>query len=283
MFNLPIFGEVPQVLLAEAKYNVSQEFYLAVLIDYTLCRPVLLGAGQGGMNLEAVSQQIQQVVVTAEFSPFYARQLAIKMGLTGDLLLKVSQIIESMYRLMIAYDLDLVEINPLGVSSAGEVMALDGKVTANDRAIVRHPQLNEIQLKSQRTVGIVATGNGNISIITSGRGLACAAVNELQQAGGQIKQCSVIDRLELTAITQEIEQLAHKSDVLLIDCLGAALTPLLTALQSLTSLPTVVVLRLPHGIPDRQWDKLDVITARSLPEAISIALLAAESKQANNQ
>ncbi|MEG4803283.1 succinate--CoA ligase subunit beta [Microcoleus sp. ARI1-B5] len=141
IFNLPIENEYPQVLLAEAKYNADLELYLAVLLDPIARRPVLLGSRQGGMDVEGSIDQMQQVAVDQEFSPFYARRLMLKMGLQGDLIQSVSAIVEKMYRLFVEKDLDLVEINPLGISPTGELMALDGKVTANDDALGRHPDL----------------------------------------------------------------------------------------------------------------------------------------------
>ncbi|MEG4530651.1 succinate--CoA ligase subunit beta [Microcoleus sp. D2_18a_D3] len=149
IFNLPIEDEYPQVLLAEAKYNADQELYLAVLLDPVARRPVLLGSSQGGMDVEGSIEQMQQVAVDQEFSPFYARRLALKMGLQGDLIQSVSTIVEKMYRLFVEKDLDLVEINPLGISPTGEVMALDGKVTANDDALGRHPDLAALSGKKQ--------------------------------------------------------------------------------------------------------------------------------------
>ncbi|MEZ2278976.1 MAG: ATP-grasp domain-containing protein [Microcoleus sp.] len=141
IFNLPIESEYPEVLLAEAKYNADQELYLAVLLDPVARRPVLLGSQQGGMDVEGSIEKMQQVVVDQEFSPFYARRLMLKMGLQGDLIQSVSTIVEKMYRLFVEKDLDLVEINPLGISPKGEVMALDGKVSANNDALGRHPDL----------------------------------------------------------------------------------------------------------------------------------------------
>ncbi len=149
IFNLPIEDEYPQVLLAEAKYNADQELYLAVLLDPVARRPVLLGSRQGGMDVEGSIEQMQQVAVDQEFSPFYARRLTLKMGLQGDLIQSVSTIVEKMYRLFVEKDLDLVEINPLGISPTGEVMALDGKVTANDDALGRHPDLATLSGKRQ--------------------------------------------------------------------------------------------------------------------------------------
>ncbi len=149
IFNLPIEDEYPQVLLAEAKYNADQELYLAVLLDPVARRPVLLGSRQGGMDVEGSIDLMQQVPVDQEFSPFYARRLTLKMGLQGDLIQSVSTIVEKMYRLFVEKDLDLVEINPLGISPSGELMALDGKVTANDDALGRHPDLATLSGKRQ--------------------------------------------------------------------------------------------------------------------------------------
>ncbi|MGB3206990.1 MAG: ATP-grasp domain-containing protein [Crinalium sp.] len=147
IFSLPILGEYPKVLLAEAKYDADRELYLAVVLDASVQRPVLLGSSQGGIDIEAVIQNLQQVVVEQEFSPFYARRLAIKMGLQGRLIRSVGDIFEKMYHLFIEKDLDLVEINPLGISSTNEVMALDGKIVVNDHALGRHPDLPALASK----------------------------------------------------------------------------------------------------------------------------------------
>ena len=141
IFNLPILGQYPQVLLAESHYDAEQEFYLAVILDYQLGHPVLLGACQGGINLEVVITHLQKVVVEQEFSPFYARRLALKMGLQGQMIESVSNIVQKMYQLFVQKDLELVEINPLGISSTGELMALDGKISVNDAALGRHTEL----------------------------------------------------------------------------------------------------------------------------------------------
>ncbi|HEY9849303.1 MAG TPA: succinate--CoA ligase subunit beta [Leptolyngbyaceae cyanobacterium] len=234
IFHLPIMGKYPEVLLAEARYNAEREFYLAVALDYTLRRPVLLGSPQGGVDVEAVMQQMQQVVVEERFSPFYARKLALKMGLQGSLIESVSNIVVAMYKLFVEKDLDLVEINPLGVSPSGELMALDGKITANDSALERHPDLTallpkletNLPLNYHRNNGNKRTSNkennwqseGNIAIICNGMGLGMATLDLIQQVGGKPaklmnlgeditgkKAENLCDRLqeELQNITQE--------------------------------------------------------------------------------
>ena len=141
IFNLSILGEYPEVILAEARYDAHKELFLAIALDYQLKRPVLLGSSSGGMDVKLLLKNLQQVVVETEFSPFYARRLASRLNLSGKLLLSVSKIIEKMYSLFQAKDLELVEINPLGVNSEGQLMALDGKMTINQNALSRHPEI----------------------------------------------------------------------------------------------------------------------------------------------
>ncbi|NES76966.1 MULTISPECIES: succinate--CoA ligase subunit beta [Okeania] len=219
IFNLPIKDEYPEVLLAEAKYNANQELYLAVVLDPIVRRPVLLGSAQGGIDTEAAMTRMQQVVVNQQFSPFYARRLMVKIGLEGKLIELVSHIVEKMYQLFIEKDLDLVEINPLGVSPTGEVMALDGKVSVNDRALGRHLELvnlvgknitnnDEIQEKQVSQIdknSLLITNNsnaaanekiipdyqlkftelqGNIGILCNGEGLTMATVDLVMEANG---------------------------------------------------------------------------------------------------
>ena len=195
IFHLSIKGHYPTVLLAEAKYEPDQELYLAVVLDRSQRRPLLLGSQAGGMEVQAAVRHIQQVVVDEEFSPFYARRLAIKMGLQGDLIELVSGIIEKMYRLFAEKDLDLVEINPLAVSRSGDVMALDGKVTANISALARHPDLAALSEQLPRPrIGASTTLpsemrlvelDGNIGILCNGAGLAMSTLDLVNQAGGK--------------------------------------------------------------------------------------------------
>ena len=154
IFNLSILEEYPDVILAEARYDAHRELFLAIALDYELKRPVLLGSSSGGMDVKLLLKNLQQVVIETEFAPFHARRLASKMNLSGNLLLAVSNIIEKMYDLFQAKDLELVEINPLGVNSEGNLMALDGKMTINDYALSRHPDIISL---TERGAGVSPT------------------------------------------------------------------------------------------------------------------------------
>ncbi|MDJ0723498.1 MAG: acetate--CoA ligase family protein [Prochloraceae cyanobacterium] len=208
IFNLPILGQYPNVILAEARYNAKEEFFLAIVLDYQLKRPVLLGSAKGGVEIEPLLENIQKVVVEADFSPFYARRLVTKMGLRGKLIQSVSAIVEKMYRLFVEKDLDIIEINPLGVGVDGEVMALDGKITINSNALVRHPDLYSLQRAnnnftndSQSLSALPSPQwldyqdeSGNIAIVCNSLGLALVTWDLIVRDGGKPRGSLVIDR-----------------------------------------------------------------------------------------
>lgn len=222
IFNLPILGQYPQVILAESRYDAEQEFYLAVILDYDLKRPVLLGASQGGVNVEAVIEHMQKVVVAQEFSPFYARRLALKMGLQGKLIESVSEIVEKMYQLFVQKDLDIVEINPLGISATGEVMALDGKITANDHALGRHGELLNLvsslangyknpKRGSDRLTELNWTDTeGNIGILCNSTCLAATTLDLVYRAKGKPANCLIVEGFagwDLQSVSSPVQQL----------------------------------------------------------------------------
>ncbi|MBD6619163.1 succinate--CoA ligase subunit beta [Komarekiella sp. 'clone 1'] len=200
IFNLPIWGELPEVLLAESQYDAKQEFYLAVVLDTAVCRPVLLGSKEANIDWESAGEKMVHVVVEQEFSPFYARRLALKMGLQGTLMQSVSSVVEKMYELFVQKDLDLVEINPLAINAADQVMALNGKVRVNERAIKRHPDLAQIAANiisrhtSTEINGILGDWDGvemhgKIGILGNGAGSVMATLDLVSNAGGKPGVC----------------------------------------------------------------------------------------------
>ncbi len=200
IFNLPIWGELPEVILGESQYIGEKEFYLAVVLDTAVCRPVLLGGTEADIDWESPGQKMHHVVVEQEFSAFYARRLALKMGLRGKLIQSVSSVVDKMYQLFIQKDLDLVEISPLSVNASGEVMALNGKVSINERAIGRHPDLEEIAVKTANRHGRSTInpqlGNwdglelhGKIGILANGTGSMMATLDLVTSAGGKPGSC----------------------------------------------------------------------------------------------
>lgn len=212
IFTLPIWGELPEVVLAESQYDANQEFYLAVVLDTAVCRPVLLGCKEANIDWESAGEKMHHVVVEQEFSPFYARRLALKMGLQGTLMQSVSSVLQKMYQLFVQKDLDLVEINPLAVNPDGEVMALNGKVRVNERAIKRHPDLVEMAAKiisrhpSTQINGILGDWDGvqmhgKIGILGNGTGSVMATLDLVANAGGKPGVCLNLRHAFLTDTT----------------------------------------------------------------------------------
>ncbi|NET73487.1 MAG: succinate--CoA ligase subunit beta, partial [Sphaerospermopsis sp. SIO1G2] len=243
IFNLPIWGELPEVLLAETRYDAKKEFYLAIVLDTAICRPVLLGCKETNIDWESPGEKMQYVVVEQEFSSFYARRLGLKMGLQGALMQSVSDILEKMYKLFVEKDLDLIEINPLAVNVSGEVMALNGKVRVNERAINRHPEIAKMATKmlarkrDSQASGILGNWDGveikgEIGILANGTGSVLTTLDAVVNAGGKpgvllnlrhsfltdIKPTTFCDRLE-----KGLKILASETNikVILINFLGA--------------------------------------------------------------
>lgn len=230
LFNLPIWGELPEVLLAESQYIGVEELYLAVVLDTAICRPVLLGCTQADIDWEAAGEKMHHVVVEQEFSPFYARRLALKMGLQGKLIQSVSKVVEKMYQLFVQKDLDLVEINPLAVNAEGEVMALNGKVSINERAIGRHPDLAEIAVKAANSHSRTAIStflgewdglelHGKIGILGNGIGSMMATLDLVTDAGGKVGSCLNLRHAFLTDVspTTFCDRLAKGLNILAAD------------------------------------------------------------------
>ncbi len=200
IFNLPVLGELPSVLLAEAKYSTEQELYLAVVLDTAVCRPILLGCTEADIEWESAGEKMQHVVVEQEFSPFYARRLALKMGLQGTLMQSVSDVVQKMYQLFVEKDLDLVEINPLAVNASSQVMALNGNVSINERAIGRHSEIAEMAKKIVTRHSSVEVNSilgdwdgielqGKIGILGNGTGSVMATLDLVANAGGKPGVC----------------------------------------------------------------------------------------------
>jgi succinyl-CoA synthetase beta subunit len=197
IFSLPILGEYPRVLLAETRYEAEQELFLAIALDYQLQRPVLWGSLADNLRSNHQSEQLKTIVVEEEFSPFYARRLAIAMGLKNETVESVSTVLVKMYHLFITKDLNRIEINPLAVNALGEVMALDGKITVNDEALGRHPDLlaftaseyavpeQQFALNTIECRPCWIEEGGEIGILCNGIGLGMATWDLLVQEKGK--------------------------------------------------------------------------------------------------
>jgi len=194
-------GRLVRRVLVEEQTLIERELYLAVLIDSSIGRAILMGSSAGGMEIEEVAashpEAIHRVDIdpAAGFQPYEARELAFALGLSGDQLRPAVGLIGGLYRLFVEKDCSLAEVNPLVVTKDGRVLALDAKLNFDDNAIFRHPDilaLRDIEEEDPLEVRAQSEGinnyvklDGNIGCIVNGAGLAMATMDAIKLAGGE--------------------------------------------------------------------------------------------------
>jgi len=194
-FELP----VNQVLIAEA-VDIAEELYLSALIDRAHRCVTFMGSAAGGVNIEEVAATEPEKIITvhvdntAGLQPFQSRQMGFGMGLNPTQVRQLGKIMSALYRLFREKDLSLIEVNPLIIDGAGNLLALDAKINADDNALFRHPELAAMRDEAQEEPTEVAaskhdlnyvTLDGNIGCMVNGAGLAMATMDVIKLAGGE--------------------------------------------------------------------------------------------------
>jgi succinyl-CoA synthetase beta subunit len=195
-------GRVVRRLLIEEGMDLAgaKEMYLAALVDRAESRPVVMASAQGGMDIEEVAARDPDAILKEHvdpavgFQPYQARKLAFGLGLPGALVGQAVSFMTSLYRAFEGVDASLVEINPLLVTKAGELVALDAKVNFDDNALFRHPELVELRDfdeeeplevdASKHDLNYIKLEGGNVGCMVNGAGLAMATMDIIKLAGG---------------------------------------------------------------------------------------------------
>jgi succinyl-CoA synthetase beta subunit len=190
---------VNKVFVAEAA-EIARELYLAVLLDRASSAPVVIASTEGGMDIETVAERTPEKLFREPvhpllgLQPYQARLLARKLGLAGDQAKQAGKLLTSLYKLFIAADCSLVEVNPLVITRSGQVQALDAKFNFDDNALYRHPELKalrDIAEEDPREVAASEFGlsyiglDGNIACLVNGAGLAMATMDIIKYYGGE--------------------------------------------------------------------------------------------------
>jgi succinyl-CoA synthetase beta subunit len=195
LLSLVIKDSKTDSLLVEPKMNIARELYLAVTLDRNQGCPIFIASAEGGIEIES-SDNVLTMPIHQPFSNFIGRELARKLGLTGNILLKVADIANKLYKLFESRDLDLAEINPLVITGGEDVIALDGKIIVNDDSLGRQKSFHgwqEAHLTdlSDREKRAVLNGlnlvelDGNIGILCNGAGLTMATMDMVKAFGGE--------------------------------------------------------------------------------------------------
>ena len=190
---------VNKVLVAESA-DIAREIYFAILLDRATAAPLVVASTEGGVEIEAVAAKSPEKIIReaidplAGLQPFQARKIAKQLGFESSQLKNTSKLFEGLYRTFIAFDCSMVEVNPLVVTTKGEVLALDAKFNFDDNALYRHPEiaaLRDVAQEDPREVEASKHGlnyiglDGNIACLVNGAGLAMATMDIIKFYGGE--------------------------------------------------------------------------------------------------
>jgi succinyl-CoA synthetase beta subunit len=190
---------VNKVLVAESA-DIAREIYFAVLLDRATAAPLIVASTEGGVEIEAVAAKSPDKIIREPIDPlgglqpYQARKLAKQLGFESSQLKNASKLFEGLYRTFIAFDCSMVEVNPLVVTTKGEVLALDAKFNFDDNALYRHPEvaaMRDIAEEDPREVEASKHGlnyiglDGDIACLVNGAGLAMATMDIIKFYGGE--------------------------------------------------------------------------------------------------
>jgi len=195
----PAGREVKRLYIEEG-CDIATELYLGAVVDRQSGRVALMASTEGGVEIEKVAAETPEKIVTVTvdpatgLQPFYARRLAFGLGLAGEQVAGAVKFISALYEAMLATDANLVEINPLVVTGSGELIALDAKMTFDDNALFRHPEIAELRDPSEEDplereaaeaeLSYVKL-DGNIGCMVNGAGLAMATMDIIKLHGAE--------------------------------------------------------------------------------------------------
>jgi succinyl-CoA synthetase beta subunit len=193
-------GRIVSRLLIEEGLQMTRELYLSLVLDRAAGKPVMMASAAGGMDIEEVAAKTPEKITRVYIEPgvgivpFEARQIGFAIGLDGPQVNKFVKLATALYEAFVATDASLVEINPLVVTAAGELLALDAKMSFDDNALYRHPDIKDLRdLGEEDALEIEASKfslnyihlDGNIGCMVNGAGLAMATMDIIKLAGGE--------------------------------------------------------------------------------------------------
>ena len=192
-------GKEVKRIYVEEGCDIKRELYLGMLLDRKLGRLVMMASTEGGMDIEEVAakhpEKILKVAIdpAAGFQPHHARRLAYGLKLEGSQVGSAVKFMTALYKAFVDLDASLVEINPLVVTGAGEVIALDAKMNFDDNALYRHKDVEDLRDLDEEDASEHEAAShglnyikldGSIGCMVNGAGLAMATMDIIKLYGG---------------------------------------------------------------------------------------------------
>ena len=192
-------GQLVNAILIEECIDIAQELYLSAVVDRGTQRIVFIGSSEGGVNIEEVAEKTPERIIYEQIGPltgpltFQARKISKVLGLNNDQSREFSRMLLQLTDLFIAYDLTLLEINPLVITKEGKLYCLDAKINVDSNAIYRQPEIQEMYDPSQEDPRELEAAmndlsyvslDGNIGCMVNGAGLAMGTMDTIKYFGG---------------------------------------------------------------------------------------------------
>jgi succinyl-CoA synthetase beta subunit len=200
ILGMDIRGFTVHEVWVEKASDIDEEYYAAIVFDRAAKKPMAMLSRMGGMDVEAVAEEDPEAMRMLHVDPligfqdFHGRRLAFESGIAADVIRPVGAMLGKLYDVFVAEDATLVEVNPLLITKAREVVALDAKVTVDDNALYRHPDVADFTdlsaedpqeaMAKERGLTYVKL-DGNVGILGNGAGLVMSTLDVVAQAGGR--------------------------------------------------------------------------------------------------
>jgi succinyl-CoA synthetase beta subunit len=193
-------GQRVSKVLVQSAADIAKEYYLGMVLDRAAGVPVLMASSEGGVEIEEVAarspEKILKVYVSPELGlqPYQSRRLAYELGFPAEQVAAAEKIMHAVSKVFVSKDCTLAEVNPLVVTPAGDVIALDAKMTFDDSALFRHPEITALRDESEEDPAELRAGkaglsfiklNGNIGCLVNGAGLAMGTMDIIKYHGGE--------------------------------------------------------------------------------------------------
>src|ERR1700739_2791334 len=219
-------GRIVRRLLIEETLPIEKDLYLGILVDRAEGKPVFMASASGGMDIEQVAAENPDAILKQHIDPgmgleaFQARKIAFSLGLSGKQIAPAVQFLTSLYKAFLESDSLLLEIHPFIPTTVGRLFALDAKITFDDNALFRHPDLRELRdITEEDPLEVEASKyslnyiklDGNVGCMVNGAGLAMATMDIIKYAGGM--PANFLD----VGGGANAEQVTHAFEILLSD------------------------------------------------------------------
>jgi succinyl-CoA synthetase beta subunit len=200
ILGMDIKGLTVHELWIERASDIAREYYAAIVFDRSAKKPLLMLSSMGGMDVEEIADKHPEAIARVHvdplvrFKPFHGRRLAFGSGIDGDVIRPTVDMLAKLYEVFERRDAMLVEVNPLIVTGDRTVVALDAKISVDDNALPRQPEVAEMrnpsaedpqeQMARERGITYVKL-DGEIGILGNGAGLVMSTLDVVAQAGGR--------------------------------------------------------------------------------------------------